>query len=243
MATDLENTIEYYKELLLYQYINAEKARATIGLLVSQALVDLLPIEINKAFDLETATGPQLDILGEYIGFDRVVTTAPTRTYFAFDDQENEGTNLTGLTNYESSENLNTFFYSYVDSLGTQSSLNDDEYRILLKLKSYANRSNGTAQEINDALYAIFGLNIIMIDQLDMSIIYSCTSQYSSLAQIAMDEGFLPKPMGVQISSIFELADPAILFSFDPSNTLFGFTDYNSATGSTGYFLSYEDAL
>jgi len=243
MATDLENTIEYYKDLLLYQYINCDKARATTGLLVTQALVDLLPIEINAAFDVDTATGPQLDIIGEYLGFDRVVTTAIVRTYFALQDQENEGSNLTGLTTYDSSENLTTYFYSYVDSLGTVTTLNDDEYRILLKLKSYKNRSNGTTQEINDALYAIFGLNIMMVDQLDMSLAYFCTPQYSRLAQIALDEEFLPKPMGVNIVAIFEFDDPSILFSFNPSNTLFGFTDYNSATGSTGYFLSYEDAI
>ena len=35
MATTLETTIEYYKDLMLYQYINLPKARATIGLLVS----------------------------------------------------------------------------------------------------------------------------------------------------------------------------------------------------------------
>jgi len=227
MATDLENTIEYYKDLLLYQYINCDKARATTGLLVTQALVDLLPIEINAAFDVDTATGPQLDIIGEYLGFDRVVTIPIVRTYFALQDQENEGSNLTGLTTYDSSENLNTYFYSYVDSLGTVTTLNDDEYRILLKLKSYKNRSNGTTQEINDALYAIFGLNIMMVDQLDMSIAYFCTPQYSRLAQIALDEEFLPKPMGVNIFAIFEISNITKLFSFT-SPYFNGFTDYSA---------------
>lgn len=72
MTTDLDNMIEYYKDLLLYQYINASRARATIGLLVTQALVDDLPIEMQDSFDVDTAIGPQLDIIGEYVGLSRL---------------------------------------------------------------------------------------------------------------------------------------------------------------------------
>jgi len=243
MATDLENTIEYYKDLLLYQFINLPNARSTIGLLVSQALIDLLPLEVNNAFDLENAVGNQLDILGEYVGFDRSVIIPIVRTYFAFNDQTNIETNLTGLTDYDSTLNSTTYFYSYNNYLGSQSTLNDDEYRILAKLKSYANRSNNTAKEINDALYEIFGFNIIVLDQLDMSIIYMCAPEYSRLIQIALDENFLPKAMGVKIKHIFELYNPYALFSFNPGGSMFGFSDYSSPTGSTGYFLSYEDKV
>ena len=40
MAIDLESTIDYYTNLLIIQYNNKEKARATIGLNVSTLLND-----------------------------------------------------------------------------------------------------------------------------------------------------------------------------------------------------------
>ena len=61
---------EYYSNLLILQYHNKPKAKATI-----EAVVNLLPDELIQevigGFDIETAVGKQLDILGEYIGVDR----------------------------------------------------------------------------------------------------------------------------------------------------------------------------
>ena len=63
-------TDSYYSNLLILQYHNKPKAKATI-----EASVGLLPdeliINVINGFDIETAIGAQLDILGEYIGVDR----------------------------------------------------------------------------------------------------------------------------------------------------------------------------
>lgn len=63
-------TKEYYSNLLILQYHNKPKAKATV-----EATVDLLPDsliqEVTNGFDLNTAVGKQLDILGKYIGLDR----------------------------------------------------------------------------------------------------------------------------------------------------------------------------
>jgi hypothetical protein len=60
----------YYSNLLIMQYHNKPKAKATI-----EATVGLLPddliMEVINGFDIETAVGKQLDILGEYVGVDR----------------------------------------------------------------------------------------------------------------------------------------------------------------------------
>lgn len=60
----------YYSNLLIMQYHNKPKAKATI-----EAAVGLLPddliMEVINGFDIETAVGKQLDILGEYVGVDR----------------------------------------------------------------------------------------------------------------------------------------------------------------------------
>lgn len=72
MSYDVNGTIEYYKDLLLYQYNDKPRARATIGLLAAQAICDLLILEVNDAFALETAAGVQLDVIGEYVGINRL---------------------------------------------------------------------------------------------------------------------------------------------------------------------------
>lgn len=60
----------YYSNLLILQYHNKPKAKATI-----EATVGLLPddliLEVINGFDIETAVGKQLDILGIYVGVDR----------------------------------------------------------------------------------------------------------------------------------------------------------------------------
>lgn len=233
MATDLDTAIEYYKELLLYQYINQYKARETIGLLVSQALVDLLPVEISKAFDLETATGPQLDIIGEYIGLDRVVEAIIVRDYFTLDDYLSPLTSgAFGFTDYTvPTQNATASMYLYIFFDTPTNSLEDNEYRLLLKLKSYLNSSLLSIYEINTALTELFGTGVFCADQTDMSLSYFVSSELSRIMQIAYNESLLPKPMGVLISG---------LFSFSSVDDLWGLTDYLKTSGSTIGFSSYS---
>ena len=60
MAINIDEVIEYYKNLLIIQYNNKEKARATIGLLVNTLLQDDIYSQVQDAFSLETAVGKQL---------------------------------------------------------------------------------------------------------------------------------------------------------------------------------------
>lgn len=66
----MSQTDSYYSNLLILQYHNKPKAKATIESTVS-LLPDDLIMDVINGFDIETAIGKQLDILGEYIGIDR----------------------------------------------------------------------------------------------------------------------------------------------------------------------------
>lgn len=68
--TDQE-LIDYYKALLIMQYIDKPKASAHIDALVAMAIVGQLPLEVQNAFDIDTAVGVQLDVLAKYIGVSR----------------------------------------------------------------------------------------------------------------------------------------------------------------------------
>lgn len=230
--SDLDTTIEYYKDLILYQYINTPKATETIKLLTRQALVDLLPISLSSAFDIDTAIGSQLDILGEYIGFDRVVQSQIIRDYFTLQDEGNVTATIYGMTDYNNLLlNANYSFYSYVNALGISSSLSDDEYRLLLKLKLHTNISRNSLYEITTILYEYFSNDIVLMDQCDMTMSYFTKDPISRIIGIAYTENLLPKPMGVELTGVFAVVDIDKVWSlkseFRGNTPVGGFIDYN----------------
>jgi len=60
--------INYYADLLILQYRGKPNAFATIQNLVEMPIMDQLPLLVQAAFDLDSAVGVQLDLLGEYVG-------------------------------------------------------------------------------------------------------------------------------------------------------------------------------
>lgn len=72
--TDQE-IVDYYKNLLIIQYKGKSKAEATIDALVTQVISNQIILGVRDAFDPNTAVGVQLDILGKYVGIDRVGKT------------------------------------------------------------------------------------------------------------------------------------------------------------------------
>lgn len=64
---------EYYADLLILQYKTLPKARATIKALVKEAVSDGILLDVLDGFNIDTAVGKQLDILGKYIGLKRQV--------------------------------------------------------------------------------------------------------------------------------------------------------------------------
>lgn len=70
MATDQE-LIDYYKNLLILQYRGKTKAAGQIEAFIKQVIANQLPLDVQAAFDLDTAVGDQLDVLGKYAGVQR----------------------------------------------------------------------------------------------------------------------------------------------------------------------------
>ena len=64
---------DYYADLLILQYKTQPKARATISALTDKVIADGLLMDVINGFNLDTAEGKQLDILGKYIGLSRNV--------------------------------------------------------------------------------------------------------------------------------------------------------------------------
>jgi len=77
MSITVQELAEYYSNLLIVQYHNKEKAKATIELFINTLLPEndatenLLILDVQDAFNLETSVGDQLDILDKYVGVGR----------------------------------------------------------------------------------------------------------------------------------------------------------------------------
>ena len=67
--------IAYYVNLLVLQYRQKPNARAMVATTVTPVLMDYLPVAVQDAFDLNTAVGKQLDIIGKYCGVTRYNNT------------------------------------------------------------------------------------------------------------------------------------------------------------------------
>lgn len=66
-----EEIILYYSNLLILQYRTQPKAIATMEALVTPIIMDQLPLAVQNAFEIGTAVGTQLDVLGKYTGVTR----------------------------------------------------------------------------------------------------------------------------------------------------------------------------
>ena len=97
MAVDITALVDAYVERLGIQYRDKPNARALCALFVQAALADGVPLQLSDAFDLTQAVGPQLDILGKYIGSTRSVLTTLNTAYFGFVLDDGSSTNTNGF--------------------------------------------------------------------------------------------------------------------------------------------------
>lgn len=111
------------------------------------------------AFDIDTATGNQLDILGEWIGRSRTVSEPISGIYFSFDEDGIGFDQGVWQGPYDPDEGF------------TQ--LSDDVYRFVLKVKIAINQwdgKNDTVTTILDNALAGSGLRLVVVDNQDMTI-------------------------------------------------------------------------
>lgn len=184
--------ILYYCNLLIIQYRQKTKARATIAAWIEPLLMDQLPVQVENAFDINTAEGVQLDVLGKYVGVSR------------------NGYTLSGPV-----------------------TLDDSDYRQLIKMVIIKNNSGSSLATIQNLLAAAFPNQIFITDNQTMGLTYLLIESLGTndLLEILATGGYLPAPMGVQVSTTIL---PPIEFPY------FGFYDSNNPGAELSGFNSYE---
>lgn len=180
-----------YTDLITSEHADRPDFAATVEA-TTEASVDLSTIlsALPEGFDIDTATGVQLDAVGLWVGITRKIETPLTGIYFAWGGTASEGWGA-GVWKGE-----------YDPSSGL-TSLPDDSYRKLLKTKIAANRWDGTIPGAYEALAGAFGDStyILVQDNQDMSMTVGVSgAALSSADKAILTGGYLPlKPAGIGV--------------------------------------------
>jgi hypothetical protein len=178
---------------------------------LTAALQPLVDAQNNAPyFDLDTAIGAQLDVIGKWVGLSRQVDVPISGVYFALD------TPAVGF-------DQGVWFGPGASAAGV-TSLDDGTYRILLRIKIAANSWDGTLAGANQVLAAIAGSGtfIFMQDNFNMSVTIGVAGVVPSalfVALIRQVAGFV-RPATVNIASVaITSVVGAPLFGFDSVNS------------------------
>lgn len=148
---------------------------------------------LDAAFDLDTATGAQLDVIGEWVGRNRRIT-APIDDYFFTLDNETLGFDF------------GTWKGRYTPDNGVID-VGDNEFRAMLRAKIGANNWDGTVENLTpvlDGIYPDGNIKLSFTDNQNMTMnIYVNGSVISGITKEIIRQGFLSiKPAGVSVTYV-----------------------------------------
>lgn len=162
-----------------------------------------------RDFDVDTAVGVQLDIIGLWVGVSRRVAVPLEDVYFAWDDMAQTG--------WDSGVWQGPF-----DPDSGLVELPDDSYRLLLKARIAANSWDGSIPGAYRVWREAFGdgSTIIIQDNQDMSMVIGvANTQLSTVSRALLVGGHIPiKPVGVRVSYYAIPVDDGPLFAWDVDN-------------------------
>ena len=162
-----------------------------------------------RDFDVDTAVGVQLDIIGLWVGVSRRVDVPLADVYFTWDD--------TAQTGWDSSVWQGPF-----DPDSGLVELPDDSYRLLLKARIAANSWDGSIPGAYRVWREAFGdgSTIIIQDNQDMSMVIGvANTQLSTVSRALLVGGYIPiKPVGVRVRYYAIPVDDGPLFVWDVDN-------------------------
>jgi len=198
-----------YTGLITSEHSGRPKFSAMVAA-VAQCFVDQQNVVngLSVAFDLDTAIGAQLDIVGLWIGITRNVKT-PLGVYFSFD---------TAGLGFDQGNWQGPF-----DPSAGLTSMDDPTYRTLLRAKIAANSWDGTIPAAAAAYANLFGgsgSNIFIQDNQDMTMTVGISGTIPSALLVALvSGGYLPlRPEGVLANYVFSSVNNTPLFGFDVQN-------------------------
>ena len=237
----MEELIKYYCNLLIIQYRNKPKARATIETLVRALFEDIngkiLPLEIQNAFNLDTAQLAQLKILAKYVGYDDNLNIINTN-YFKLSDMEGNY-ETPGLSDYEDQyEGYPLLGYAgYTYSIDTLTGVAGIEfYRKVLGFLIDMKNEVLSLGNLDKYLYKHFE-NDIMVVEGDKTIKYVYSEAILKLFNLdattieTFIKKYMPRPMGCGMENPEFKPDKYLEFTINTTDSLTYTINYDSQYG------------
>ena len=202
----LKEIQDYYANLLIIQYHNKPKAIAMIKSLIKALFADMIIFKIRDGFNLVNqpyAIGKQLDCIGEWVGIDRIYSAGqPLYPWFSLINAEQTTTDPEqgGFQDWNETIVEDGGFLGYDDLVvdANKTSLTDDSFLSLIKLKIIKNSSTHTMGDLDRKFKEYFGDNIYIIwNGIEMT--YNYTNEYSAIIEIAKIKNAIPIPTGMVV--------------------------------------------
>lgn len=98
--------------------------------------------DLMQKRDIDSATGAQLDNIGEIVGQPRVLISTDLYPFFGF-----EGDLVANSFGTYYNNQIGGYWYSYGGKVGGDVTLNDEQYRLIIKAKIIKNNARGTNED------------------------------------------------------------------------------------------------
>lgn len=184
-------TVAEYSNLITQQHRDKSRFMATLEAMATPLVhVQNVIKSFVLAFDVDTAIGRQLDIIGQWVGVSRVISTPISGVYFSWDGSEDEGWDH-GV--WKSPNDPDSGF----------STLPDDLYRRVIKAKIRANASCGCVPDVYRILSELIptvGL-VKVVDNQNMTMTLRMdVSEITAVERAILETGLLQvQPAGVNV--------------------------------------------
>ena len=202
----LKEIQDYYANLLIIQYHNKPKAIAMIKSLIKALFADMIIFKIRDGFNLVNqpyAMGKQLDCIGEWVGIDRIYSAGqPLYPWFSLIDAEQTTTDPEqgGFQDWDETIVEDGGFLGYDDLVvgANKTSLTDNSFLSLIKLKIIKNSSTHTMGDLDRKFKEYFG-DGIYITWNGMEMTYNYTNEYNAIMEIGKTKNAIPIPNGMVV--------------------------------------------
>lgn len=193
-------------------------------------IYDLLAT-MPQAFDVDTAVGAELDVIGRWVGQSRLVPNVLLLQFFGFQDNP-------AALNFgeEGNAAIGGRFYGEGEPIASTTLLADPEYRTLIKARIVRNNAQGSTADIVGALQFLFSAPAVVEDPGTMAIGVAI-GRPLSLVELAIITGLdiLPRPAGVRIAwQGYFNADGYLGFAGQPGSVAFAEEGY---VGPLGFLM------
>ncbi len=194
----VQETLDYYASQLIIQYNGLPRASDTIRNQANCSVCDGLIFQLQTAFNISTAVGQQLAIIGRIVGVPyKIYGLDLSSVFFTFTNWNGRPPSV-GFNRWTTPNAPGKFAQWQSSAIYIPTDL---EMRTLIQLKIIKNNYYPSLAFVVPALYELFGDAIAVVDNFDSTITYNFQSPYHNVAAVCEFLGnILPKPMGKGIS-------------------------------------------